>query len=119
MKRLQGLLSARPTRCLDAAAEISSDLMRADCGLRRRWEARIAKRARGILSREVRQKRDGRSGKVKRQRFTDTRSRTRAHSEFGFAVDRLCKRVYELADTTGWDHLMLLPSARRAVAAGP
>ena len=103
----------RAYRCLDAAAEISSD-MRA-IAASPAVEAKIAKRAKGILSREVR--RNGTdSGKVK-QRFLSAVTHKGLLCEFG-TVDRLCKRVYELADTYRLGHLMLSHLLAGAVAAG-
>lgn len=78
-------------------------------------EAKIAKRSKGILSREVR--RNGTdSGKVK-QRFLSAVTHKGLLCEFG-TVDRLCKRVYELADTYRLGHLMLSHLLAGAVAAG-
>lgn len=115
MAAMQGYKAcyARAYRCLDAAAEISSD-MRAIVSTPA-VEAKIAKRAKGILSREV--KKSGSGGGSVRQRFLTAVTHKGLLAEFG-TVDRLCKRVYELADTYGLAHQMLTHLLAGAVAAG-
>lgn len=104
---------ARAYRCLDAAAEIAAD-MRAIVTTPA-VEAKAAKRAKGILSREIK-KTGGGSGAV-RQRFLSAVTHQGVLCEFG-TVDRLCKKVYELCDSYGLAHLMLTHLLSGAVAAG-
>lgn len=78
-------------------------------------EAKIAKRAKGILSREIR-KGSGGPGQVQ-QRFLSAVSHKGLLCEFG-TVERLCKRVYELSDGYGLAHVMLTHLLAGAVAAG-
>ena len=104
---------ARAYRCLDAAAEIASD-MRA-LVVTPAVEEKIARRAKGILSREVKRTGEG-TGTVK-QRFLSGITHKGVMVEFD-TVDRLCKRVYELSDTYGLGHLMLTHLLAGAVAAG-
>ena len=104
---------ARAYRCLDAAAEIAAD-MRA-LVVTPAAEAKIAKRAKGILSRECR-KTGGQRGRV-RQRFLSAVTHKGVLVEFG-TVDRLCGRVYELSDTYGLSHLLLTHILSGATAAG-
>lgn len=115
MAAMQGYKAcyARAYRCLDAAAEISSD-MRAIV-VTPAVEAKIAKRAKGILTREI--KKSGRESGSVRQRFLTAVTHKGLVAEFG-SVDRLCKRVYELADTYGLAHQMLTHLLAGAVAAG-
>lgn len=104
---------ARAYRCLRAAAELTAD--RTALLQTPEVEEKIAKRAKGILSRECR--RSGREeGKV-RQRFLSAISHKGMLVEFG-TVERQCKRVYELADTYGLSHLLLTHILSGAVAAG-
>ena len=85
---------ARAYRCLRAVAELTAD--RVALLQTPELEAKMAKRAKGILSRECRRSGGG-EGKV-RQRFLS--------------------RVYELADTYGLGHLLLTHLLAGALAAG-
>ncbi len=104
---------ARAYRCLDAAAEIASDMR--SLVVTPAVEAKIAKRAKGILSREVR--RGGSEPGRVRQRFLSAVTHKGLLVEFD-TVERLCRRVYELSDTYGLSHLMLTHILSGAAAAG-
>ena len=104
---------ARAYRCLDAAAEIAAD-QRA-LAASPEVEAKIAKRARGILSRELKGRGKGR-GRI-RQRFLSAVTHQGVLTEFG-TVERQCRRVYELADTYGLGHLLLTHLLAGALAVG-
>lgn len=104
---------ARAYRCLRAASEITAD--RTALIQTPELEERIAKRAKGILSRECRRGGEG-EGKV-RQRFLSAVTHQGFLVEFG-TVERQCRRVYELVDTYGLSHLLLTHILAGAVAAG-
>ncbi|WP_243152036.1 hypothetical protein [Pseudoflavonifractor sp. 524-17] len=112
MKGYKGCYS-RAYRCLTAAAQIEED-SRALL-LTPAVEERLAKRARGILSRECRRT-GGEPGQA-RQRFLDAISCQGALCNFETA-DALCKRIYELCDTYGLAHTLLLHLAAGAMGAG-
>lgn len=103
----------RAYRCLSAAAEISED-MRAIVTTQE-VEDKMAKRAKGILSREVR-KSGSCNGKVT-QRFLSAVTYRGLVCEMG-TVDRLCRRVYELQDSYGLAHHMLVHLLAGALSAG-
>ena len=103
----------RAYRCLTAAAQIGEDVRA--LLLTPALEARMAKRARGILSREIR-KGDGESGRAV-QRFLGAVTWKGALCNFE-TVDTLCRRVYELSDTYGLAQAMLTQLASGALAAG-
>ena len=103
----------RAYRCLTAAAQIGEDLR--SLLLTPALEAKMAKRARGILSREVK-KGDGEAGRAV-QRFLGGVTWKGVLCQFE-TVDALCKRVYELADTYGLAHSMLTQLAAGALASG-
>ena len=75
----------------------------------------MAKRARGILSREV--KKTGRQSGRATQRFLGAVS-CQGHSCRFETVDALCRKVYELSDTYGLGAGMLTTLAAGAMAAG-
>ena len=104
---------ARAYRCLRAAAELTAD--RAALLQTPELEAKMAKRAKGILSRECR-RRGGGEGRV-RQRFLSAVTHQGLLTEFG-TVERQCRRVYELADTYGLGHLLLTHLLAGIAAAG-
>jgi hypothetical protein len=112
MKDYKGCYS-RAYRCLSAAAQIGED-MRAIVDTPA-VEAKMVKRARGILSREVK-KTGGDPGRSV-QRFLSAITWKGPLCNFS-TVDTLCKRVYELADTYGLAHGMLTHLACAAMAAG-
>ena len=103
----------RAYRCLTAAAQLMEDdraLL-----LTPTLEAKLAKRARGILSREV--KKTGREPGHAVQRFLSAVS-CQGHVCLFDTVDALCRRVYELSDTYGLGAGMLTALAAGAMAAG-
>ncbi len=103
----------RAYRCFTAAAQLHEDsrsLLRTPS-----LEAKARKRARGILSREV--KRTGREpGRVQR-RFLSGLTCQGEVCRFD-TVDALCRKVYELADSYGLGAGMLEELCAGAVAAG-
>lgn len=103
----------RAYRCLTAAAQIGED-MRAMV-LTPAVEAKIAKRAKGILSREA--KKAGRAPGKARQRFLGGITWQGIVCNFDTA-DTLCPRIYELADTYGLGHILLTHLAAGIMAAG-
>ena len=78
-------------------------------------EAKMVKRARGILSREV--KKSGREPGRSVQRFLGGITWKGVLCNFD-TVEALCSRVYELSDTYGLGHHMLSYLAAGAMAAG-
>ena len=104
----------RAYRCLGAAAEIAQDV-RATL-LTEPLEQRLLKRAKGILSREVKPRRNAVPGRV-RQRFLGAvthRGVVCLHD----TVQAQCGRVYELTDRYGLAHTMLSALLSGAAAAG-
>ena len=104
---------SRAYRCLTAAAQLEEDvraLLRTPA-----LEAKMAKRAKGILSRELRGggQEPGRSV----QRFLGAVTWQGELREYG-TVEAQCGRVYELADSYGLAHTMLTCLAAGAMAAG-
>ena len=103
----------RAYRCLGAAEEIAEDVR--SIVISPPVEAKIAKRSKGILSREIKKTGEG-AGQVK-QRFLSAVTHRGLLAEFD-TVDKLCKRVYELADSYGLAHVMLTHLLSGVVAAG-
>lgn len=103
----------RAYRCLTAAAQLGDDMR--SMVVTPSVEARIAKRAKGILSREV--KKSGREPGKAVQRFLGGITWQGVVCNFSTA-DALCKRVYELADAYGLGHVLLTHLAAGAMAAG-
>lgn len=103
----------RAYRCLGAAAEIAED-MRAILTTQS-LEEKAAKRAHGILKREVRAQGGG-SGQVT-QRFLGAVSHKGA-LRFYSTANALCKRIYALEDSYGLSHLLLTHLLSGAAAAG-
>ena len=103
----------RAYRCLTAAAQIGED-MRAAL-ITPAVEARLAKRTRGILAREV--KKSGKEPGKAAQRFLGAITWKGVLCNFE-TVDALCRRVYELSDSYGLGHVMLTHLAAGAMAAG-
>lgn len=112
MKGYKGCYT-RAYRCLRAAAEITAD--RTALIQTPELEEKIARRAKGILSRECRRGGEG-EGRI-RQRFLSAITHQGYLVEFG-TVDCQCRRVYELVDTYGLSHLLLTHILSGAVAAG-
>jgi len=104
----------RAYRCLDAAAGIQTDVraMLAAPAL----EEKLAARAHGILSRELKPKRSAPSGRVK-QRFLDAVSHKGLITLFQTARAQ-CTRIYELSDRYGLSHLLLTHLLAGAVMGG-
>ncbi len=103
----------RAYRCLGAAAEISEDMraiLTTDA-----LEEKAAKRAKGILSREIRTH-GASSGQVV-QRFLDAVTHLGSIRYYGTA-EALCKRIYLLEDSYGLAHLLLTHLLSGATAAG-
>lgn len=92
----------RAYRCLNAAARIEADTR--DGLVTPAFEEKIAKRARGILSREVRG--ESRGGAQVTQRFLGAISHQGALTYYGTA-DVQCKRIYMLEDSCGLAHPLL------------
>lgn len=103
----------RAYRCLAAAAQIGED-MRALL-LTPALEARMAKRAKGILSREI--KKTGREPGRSIQRFLGGITWRGVLCNFD-TVDAQCGKVYELCDSYGLGSGLLTCLAAGAVAAG-
>ena len=103
----------RAYRCLTAAAQIGED-MRATL-ISPAVEARLAKRTKGILAREI--KKSGREPGKAVQRFLGAITWKGLLCNFD-TVDALCRRVYELSDSYGLAHVMLTHLAAGAMAAG-
>jgi len=103
----------RAYRCLTAAAQLSEDdrALLASPEL----EAKARKRARGILSREV--KKTGRESGQSKQRFLGAISCKGILQDWS-AVEALCPRVYALEDTYGLSGGMLTALAAGCMAAG-
>lgn len=97
-------------RCLSAAAELDSDVR--ELLLTDETAARLVKRARGIISREL--KGEGSGGTVT-QRFLG--AVTYAGTVYCWeTVEAQCRRVYELCDSCGLAHTMLSPILSAAAA---
>ena len=103
----------RAYRCLTAAAQLAED--NRALLLTPALEEKLAKRARGILSREV--KKTGRQPGQAVQRFLGAVSCQGSSCRFE-TVEALCRRVYELSDSYGLGAGMLTALAAGAMAAG-
>ena len=104
----------RAYRCLDAAAQIRADLRAALATPA--LEARMEKRARGILEREVRRKKNAPPGRVS-QRFLSAVTHAGPMVLFD-TVRAQCPRVYELSDSFALGHALLSYLLAGATAAG-
>lgn len=100
-------------RCLTAAAQLAED--NRALLLTPELEAKLQKRARGILSREV--KKTGREPGRAVQRFLGAISCQGPSCRFE-TVDALCRKVYELQDAYGLGAGMLTALAAGCMAAG-
>lgn len=103
----------RAYRCLTAAAQIGEDMRSAL--ITPAVEAKLAKRTKGILAREV--KKSGKEPGKAAQRFLGAITWKGIVCNFD-TVDALCRRVYELSDSYGLGHVMLTHLATGAMAAG-
>ena len=104
----------RAYRCLGAAAEIREDLR--EVLLTGELEERLAKRARGIIRRELKPRPGGRTGQVK-QRFLGAVSH-QGVLELYNTVAAQCTRVFELSDRYGLAHSLLSHLLTGAVMGG-
>ena len=104
----------RAGRCLTAAAQIGEDVRA--LLLTPALEEKMARRARGILSREVKKTGSGQPGRETR-RFLGGVTWKGPLCLFG-TVEALCRRVYELSDPYGLAHPMLARLAAGVLAAG-
>ena len=104
----------RAYRCLGASAEIFEDI-RATL-LTPALGDKLAKRARGILSRELRRKKGAAGGQVK-QRFLGAVTHRGVLCLHDTALAQ-CPRIYELWDSCGLAHEMLIHLLAGAVAGG-
>ena len=104
---------SRAYRCLTAAAQLDEDVRA--LLVTPALEAKMAKRARGILSREIKGAGDQAGRAV--QRFLGGITWKGVLREYG-TVEAQCGRVYELSDTYGLAHTMLTCLAAGAMAAG-
>lgn len=103
----------RAYRCLTAAAQLQED--NRSLLLTPALEAKELKRARGILSREV--KKTGRQPGIAVQRFLGAVSCQGVSCRFE-TVEALCRRVYELQDANGLGAGMLTALAAGCMSAG-
>lgn len=104
----------RAYRCLGAAAQIAED-MRSTL-LTSALEAKMQKRAAGILSREVHRRKNQLPGQIT-QRFLSAITHTGPQFLFETAKTQ-CRRIYELADSFGLAHTMLSHLLAGFTAAG-
>lgn len=104
---------SRAYRCLTAAAQLEEDVRA--LLVTPALEAKMAKRARGILSREIKGAGDQAGRAV--QRFLGGITWQGVLREYG-TVEAQCSKVYELSDTYGLAHTMLTCLAAGAMAAG-
>ena len=104
----------RAYRCLDAAAQIVSD-MRATL-LTPALDEKMQRRAAGILGREV-HRRKGRAPGAVTQRFLSAITHRGEMTLFETAQAQ-CSRIYELADSYGLSHTMLTHLLAGITAAG-
>lgn len=113
MRGYQGCYQ-RAYRCLGAAAEIWEDQRSAL--LTDALAQKLDRRARSILRREVPRKKGAVPGEV-RQRFLGAVTHRGRMTLYGTALAQ-CGKVYELADSCGLAHELLLPLLTGASAAG-
>lgn len=104
----------RAYRCLDAAAEITQDT-RATL-LTPEVAQQLEKRARGILSRELKAHKSSRSGGVQ-QRFLGAITHRGILCQYDTVLAQ-CQRVYELTDRYGFAHELLAYLLAGAVNGG-
>ena len=105
----------RAYRCLDASASIAEDIR--TTLLTDSLSEKLAKRARGILARELGRRRDAAlPGRVK-QRFLGAVTHRGRLCLYGTALAQ-CDRIYELSDGYGLAHELLSPLLAGAAAAG-
>ena len=105
---------ARAYRCLEASAELSEDV-RATL-LTPELPQWLARRAKGILHRELKVRCPGRTGRIK-QRFLSAVTHRGYLCLYDTALAQ-CPKIYELQDTCGLAHELLLPLLTGAVERG-
>ncbi|MBM6721739.1 hypothetical protein H6C13_01275 [Pseudoflavonifractor phocaeensis] len=103
----------RAYRCLTAAAQLAED--NRSLLLTQSLEDKLARRAKGILSREMREEGDQAGRSV--QRFLSGITWKGPLWNFD-TVELLCERVYELSDPWGLAHGILVQLAAGAMASG-
>lgn len=104
----------RAYRCLEASAEIFEDI-RATL-LTKQLSDKLAKRAGGILSRELRKKKGVEAGRVK-QRFLGAVTHKGLMCLYDTALTQ-CPRIYELSDSYGLAHELLVHLLAGATTGG-
>lgn len=104
----------RAYRCLDAASEIMEDQRSAL--LTDSLSQKLAKRAHGILSREIPRQKAQQPGRVK-QRFLGAVTHRGPLCLYGTALAQ-CGKIYELADNCGLAHELLIHLLAGAAASG-
>ncbi|MDR0671223.1 MAG: hypothetical protein LBF64_02825 [Oscillospiraceae bacterium] len=102
---------ARATRCLSAARALEDDMF--NCVLSGAALDTLARRARGIISREIRPG----SGAALTKRFLSAITPRGLLCRYETA-HALCPRLYELNDDYGLAHMILSPILEAALAAG-
>ena len=100
-------------RCLAAVGALESDVR--ELLLAPELTARLVKRAKGIIGRELKRG-GGQAGRVT-QRFLSAVT-CKGQMTLWETVDALCSRVYELCDSYGLAHELLSPIAAAACARG-
>lgn len=103
----------RAYRCLNAAAEVMKDMR--SLLITETLEQKLAKRAKGILSREIRNEGHGKGQVV--QRFLSAITHQGVLTYYTTA-DVLCKRIYILEDSCGLSHSMLTHLLTHVTSAG-
>ena len=104
----------RAYRCLGAAAEIMED--QRSTLLTDALSHKLAKRARGILSREIPRRKAEQPGRVT-QRFLGAVTHRGSLCLYGTAAAQ-CKRIYALSDTCSLAHELLIHLLAGAVSSG-
>lgn len=104
----------RAYRCLEAAFELAEDVR--STLLTPQLRARLARRAKGILSRELKPRKTGGKGCVK-QRFLSATTHKGSLCLFE-TVQAQCDRVYVLQDNYGLSHDLLMELLTGAVEGG-
>ena len=105
---------SRAYRCLDASAEIFEDIR--STLLTDALNEKLAKRARGILSRELPLRKGAEAGTV-RQRFLGAVTHKGVLCLYDTALAQ-CSRIYELSDSYGLAHELLVHLLSGAVEGG-
>lgn len=103
----------RAYRCLGAAAEIRRDMR--SMVETEALQQKLLKRSRGIAAREL--KKNGSTPGTVKRRFLSAVTHKGLICCFG-TPELLCKRIYELSDSYGTAHTMLVSLLSGAVAAG-